>query len=262
LAESVVLADECFLLTRDGSSRRGRIKPMLQYCPRCLQTDARPYFRRAWRFAHIAVCLEHGCQLHDRCWHCDSPVAPLTQRGIDPIPRCSSCEAVLAEATASPSLARPRQAALQALLEYLALHIPPHQRAPHLDALARRFGSAMRGRVALRGTAVAGLFPASMALWFGRPVDARHAQALQALAEGVNPASAAAAARQKALRERRAAKTKRAIRDSDLAQDSRHKSLLDYSATAQTSIWKLIEGHLNRMEASADHGAQSADQNR
>lgn len=46
----------------------------LQYCPACLATDAKPYFRRHWRLAFVTSCTIHGTLLHDRCPHCQAPV--------------------------------------------------------------------------------------------------------------------------------------------------------------------------------------------
>lgn len=46
----------------------------LQLCPRCLQTDTVPYFRRKWRVAYIAVCHLHREPLLDACPACHRPV--------------------------------------------------------------------------------------------------------------------------------------------------------------------------------------------
>lgn len=186
MAGTVILLDGRFLLSRPGSERSGRPKPVLQFCPLCLQSDARPHFRRGWRLAHNAICLEHGCRLHDGCWLCGRPLDLLMLRTSDPVARCSSCEAVLADAPATASGVRLRQAALQEMLVYLAIYIPAPQRTPHLNALRRHFGAAIQSRAMTREAVVEGLFPASMRLWFGKPVDARHAEQLQLLAEGVS----------------------------------------------------------------------------
>lgn len=51
-----------------------RLRSGLQYCPSCLGTDAKPYFRRAWRLAFVTSCTIHGLLLRDRCPHCQAPV--------------------------------------------------------------------------------------------------------------------------------------------------------------------------------------------
>ena len=47
----------------------------MQFCPRCLGADRRPYFRRRWRLATSTSCLEHKCLLLDRCPHCQKPLS-------------------------------------------------------------------------------------------------------------------------------------------------------------------------------------------
>lgn len=61
-------------------------------CPRCLASDARPYFRRAWRTAWCVGCAEHGCELLDHCPNClavHQPYRPAS-RPVDLV-RCWSC---------------------------------------------------------------------------------------------------------------------------------------------------------------------------
>lgn len=49
----------------------------LQYCPACLSTDRRPYFRKCWRYAWHTVCEAHGnILLLDRCHGCGAAVQP------------------------------------------------------------------------------------------------------------------------------------------------------------------------------------------
>jgi hypothetical protein len=59
-----------------GVRHRERRAAGLQFCPACLQSDPRPYFRRMWRLSFATVCLKHGTQLRDRCGGCGSPVMP------------------------------------------------------------------------------------------------------------------------------------------------------------------------------------------
>lgn len=46
----------------------------IQYCPFCLKSDAKPYFRIQWRFAWHTGCKVHGHALLDRCHDCNAPV--------------------------------------------------------------------------------------------------------------------------------------------------------------------------------------------
>ena len=183
LAEHILLQDGRFLLGRQARDRLGRHLPVLQYCPRCLQTDLRPHFRRSWRFALAMVCTEHGCRLHDLCWRCGSTVAPLEQRAINVQPHCPACNAPLAEARVIATRLRLRQQALNAMLFYLAAHIPAAERGAHLDTLAFRFGPG--ASVAERAQKLAGLRATARNSWFATPVRPQHAEPLRMLAEGL-----------------------------------------------------------------------------
>ena len=126
LAEDALLRDGRFLLNGEKSDRLGRPRPVLQYCPRCLETDTQPHFRRGWRFAHAVVCVDHGCRLYDRCWACGGVITPLASRVVDARPRCPSCDAQLCGAPlVDATRARPRQRALHAMLFYLVARIAP-----------------------------------------------------------------------------------------------------------------------------------------
>lgn len=61
----------------------------LQYCPRCLEEDAAPYFRKRWRLAFSVMCTKHDCYLLDACPQCSSPLAPhrVDMRGRQYFPR-------------------------------------------------------------------------------------------------------------------------------------------------------------------------------
>lgn len=48
----------------------------LQYCPTCLATDSRPFFRKCWRYAWHTACEAHGTILLDRCHGCGAAVQP------------------------------------------------------------------------------------------------------------------------------------------------------------------------------------------
>lgn len=55
----------------DNNMRR---RTGLQYCPACLASDPKPYFRRRWRLAFVTSCTTHGWMLRDRCPNCQAPV--------------------------------------------------------------------------------------------------------------------------------------------------------------------------------------------
>lgn len=46
----------------------------LQYCPECLQEDAIPHYRLAWRLALYTFCPKHRVLMADRCPHCQAPI--------------------------------------------------------------------------------------------------------------------------------------------------------------------------------------------
>ncbi|TNC81494.1 MAG: hypothetical protein C9356_09195 [Oleiphilus sp.] len=45
----------------------------MQFCPRCLEEDRIPYYRRSWRLTPITICSKHLVKLADRCAKCESP---------------------------------------------------------------------------------------------------------------------------------------------------------------------------------------------
>jgi hypothetical protein len=261
LAENVLLRDDRFVLTRAGCDPQGRANSVLQYCPSCFQTDSRPYYRRAWRLAHMAVCIEHGCRLVDRCWQCDKQVAPLSQRKTSPAPSCSRCFAALSDAPVRSSRAHRRQTALQQMLIFVAIRVPIRDRHLHVTALRHHFGANMAGWVAEREGVIAEMLPAAANKWFGEPVNANHALYLQMLVEGAAQEGMHPIANRARRRGRRMA-TEKAIVDDDQIDTGRKRPLPDYSETARTAIWNIISGQRDLMEESARQGVQSADQNR
>jgi len=70
-----------------------RQRPGLQYCPICLATDAKPYFRRAWRLAFSTCCTTHGVVLRERCPHCSENLHPHRAPSLR---HCYSCGKSLA----------------------------------------------------------------------------------------------------------------------------------------------------------------------
>lgn len=70
-----------------------RHRPWLQYCPYCLQDDADPYFRRAWRLVFVTVCPQHACRLLDRCGACGAPCnLHQVRRDAQAITCCYRCQ--------------------------------------------------------------------------------------------------------------------------------------------------------------------------
>ena len=57
-----------------GVYHRTRNRFGLQYCPRCLAEDRKPYYRRKWRLAFMVVCERHHAPLHDHCPRCGAAV--------------------------------------------------------------------------------------------------------------------------------------------------------------------------------------------
>ena len=166
-----------------AKARIGRRRAQLQYCPRCLATDPQPYFRRSWRFAVAAVCVRHGCRLHDACWRCGALIDLLDQVQPASAPRCAACRAVLAEAarTLVPD-AVTGQRGLMCVLYYAAVALEPEALRRHLDALANRF---LPGSPATeRQRAIANFGPSHLEQWFGPMTDVRHGALMRRHARG------------------------------------------------------------------------------
>lgn len=68
-----------------GIYHRARKRPALMYCPRCLEEDETPYFRKHWRLAFSTVCTRHQCLLLDVCPKCRAPIVP---HRVDMLNRC------------------------------------------------------------------------------------------------------------------------------------------------------------------------------
>lgn len=86
-----------------GIHHRKRNRHGLMYCPHCLRSDLKPYFRRRWRLAFSTVCTLHKCWLLDACPVCNESVVPhrvdMTSRCLLPnkdlIGKCWHCSAGL-----------------------------------------------------------------------------------------------------------------------------------------------------------------------
>ncbi len=57
-----------------GVYHRTRRRNGIQYCSRCLQEDAEPYYRKFWRLALYTYCPSHSILMRDRCYSCGAPV--------------------------------------------------------------------------------------------------------------------------------------------------------------------------------------------
>lgn len=72
--EGAGVAGNTALVLPLGIYHRYRTHHGTQFCPDCLASDEKPYFRRRWRLAPWVVCARHLRLLHDRCRRCGSPV--------------------------------------------------------------------------------------------------------------------------------------------------------------------------------------------
>lgn len=52
----------------------GRRCPGMVCCPQCLLE--RPVLAQVWRLSFVTVCTRHGCELLERCPHCQAPLCP------------------------------------------------------------------------------------------------------------------------------------------------------------------------------------------
>ena len=96
-------------LTNVGVRHRLRHNAGFQFCPRCLATDAQPYYRRRWRLSLVTLCEAHGCLLLDRCPRCEAVVnfhrGELGQKErveAAPLTDCHACGFDLRAAEAPP----------------------------------------------------------------------------------------------------------------------------------------------------------------
>jgi hypothetical protein len=75
----------------------------LQFCPCCLASDARPYYRRRWRLAWHTGCSIHDCTLLDHCDTCGAVLEPHRLTLADAhVAICANCKADLRNQTALP----------------------------------------------------------------------------------------------------------------------------------------------------------------
>lgn len=70
----------------------------LQFCPKCLDNDKNPYFRKSWRLGLSVVCTKCQTALHDCCPKCNAPISFFrtdvghkTSIAPNPITACFDC---------------------------------------------------------------------------------------------------------------------------------------------------------------------------
>lgn len=84
-------------------SRNRRRSGGQQFCPECLASDTKPYFRKRWRFAWHIGCAAHEKQLLDRCHVCGAPVEPHRLLAEDKhLAWCARCKFDLRSAASLP----------------------------------------------------------------------------------------------------------------------------------------------------------------
>lgn len=84
-----------------GSRNRKR-RGGLQYCPGCLMSDRKPYYRLQWRLAWHICCPTHGLCLLDRCPRCNAPLEPQRLSAeVRHLATCATCKCDLRDADTS-----------------------------------------------------------------------------------------------------------------------------------------------------------------
>jgi len=74
----------------------------LQYCPKCLQEDHKPYFRMQWRLAWHTCCRFHRVNLLDRCPDCKATIEPHRLSAMEgSMTICATCMRDLRDAVTS-----------------------------------------------------------------------------------------------------------------------------------------------------------------
>lgn len=92
-----------WLLPVKGRSTN-RVGYGLQFCPDCLASDGKPYFRRRWRLGFYTFCPDHEIMLHDCCHVCGEPIViHRRDMGVDielagDLFQCTNCGADLRKA--------------------------------------------------------------------------------------------------------------------------------------------------------------------
>ena len=101
-------------------SRNRRRNGGLQFCPSCLDEDATPYFRRAWRLVWHVGCLRHKTMLIDHCTRCQAVAEPHRVHANDvTLCKCPACGFDLRNATSVAEAACLEALAFQASADHV-----------------------------------------------------------------------------------------------------------------------------------------------
>ena len=73
--------------------KRGRVNKGYgtRFCPKCLEEDPEPYFRKHWRLSFVTTCTQHNCFLQDTCPKCSTPVTPYKLQEKYDFGKCHYC---------------------------------------------------------------------------------------------------------------------------------------------------------------------------
>lgn len=125
IRESSILPEDGYALSPSGKGQTSWIIPSvtylslqnkkfnvgMPYCPECLHADAKPYYRKVWRYAFHPICPLHRIPLSDTCPHCNEPYShmqPVTSKVQAlkdvPIIDCWSCGKDVTEVGSAPLL--------------------------------------------------------------------------------------------------------------------------------------------------------------
>lgn len=79
-----------------GIDRRAFKWRAFRYCPACLKSDIRPYFRQYWRLDWYEACHHHQVQMHSSCFSCKAPLILHRIKWNEPhLAHCNKCHADL-----------------------------------------------------------------------------------------------------------------------------------------------------------------------
>lgn len=63
----------------------------LMFCPKCLEEDIHPYYRKQWRYHFCNACTKHNIFLIDRCGICQERVRITKMKVSETLTLCSKC---------------------------------------------------------------------------------------------------------------------------------------------------------------------------
>ncbi len=73
------------------SRSRVKLGNGLRFCPKCLQEDREPYFRKKWRLSFSTACIVHNIFLLDRCPRCETSITLCRSYCGGEFPVCCKC---------------------------------------------------------------------------------------------------------------------------------------------------------------------------